>query len=77
MVWTTEEKKEYNRFYYETNRDNIIKKGCQVVICEVCKRKISFNGYNRHLKTKLCVNTSLKNKMIKHRLDASLPDETI
>ena len=68
MVWTQEEKKEYNKEYYTKNKELIIKKGCEVLNCEVCSRKISFNGYNRHLKTKLCINTQDKNKRIKERL---------
>ena len=48
---------------------NIIEKACNKLKCELCGRNITLNGYNRHQKTKLCLNTQEKNKYINSRLE--------
>lgn len=67
MTWNQEEKKSYNQEYYKINKEAIIAKGCLKVKCSLCGRDISSNGYNRHMKTKLCTNTQQKNKYILER----------
>ena len=68
-LMTKEERKEYNKKYYNDNKKNIIEKACNKLKCELCGRNITLNGYNRHQKTKLCLNTQEKNKYINSRLE--------
>ena len=68
-VMTKEERKEYNKKYYNDNKKNIIEKACNKLKCELCNREITLNGYKRHTSTKLCKNTQEKNKYIASRLE--------
>lgn len=65
---TKEERIEYNKKYYNDNKKIIIEKASQKITCNLCKRIVIKNSYDKHLKSKLCVNTQNKNKYIQDRL---------
>ena len=52
----SEERKNYNKTYYQTKRDQILKKACEKVECEFCHRIVIKNNILKHQKTKLCKN---------------------
>ena len=45
MPMTSEERKLYNKTYYQTNRDNALKKACVRVTCPCCDRIITKIDY--------------------------------
>ena len=52
----SEQRKNYNKNYYQSNRDKILKKACEKITCEFCHRKVIFNNLLKHQKTELCKN---------------------
>jgi hypothetical protein len=40
-----EQRKEYNKKYYETNKSKIIEKATTKIECEFCKRSVIKNNY--------------------------------
>ncbi len=65
---TPEERKEYNKKYYTSNKTTIINKACEKIACEICGRKVIRNNLIKHYKSNLCKNKQDLNKMIKDRL---------
>ena len=55
----SEERKNYNKTYYQTKRDQILKKACEKVECEFCHRIVIKNNILKHQKTKLCKNQEM------------------
>lgn len=53
-----EEQKNYNKTYYEKNKDIIIEKACKKVQCEFCLRTVIKNNLLNHYKSKLCLRKS-------------------
>ena len=51
-----EDRKNYNKTYYQSNRDKILKKACEKITCEFCQRKVISNNLLKHQKTDLCKN---------------------
>lgn len=49
-----EERKEYNKRYYENNKEQIIKKACEKVECKFCKRKVIANSLLKHITLPIC-----------------------
>jgi len=47
-------KKLYNKAYYEKNKETIIKNLCKKVECPICKKKISFNQFKKHINRPIC-----------------------
>ena len=52
----SEQRKNYNKNYYQSNRDKILKKACEKITCEFCHRKVISNNLLKHQKTELCKN---------------------
>ena len=69
MPMTSEERKLYNKTYYQTNRDNALKKACVRVTCPCCDRIITKNRLSAHLKTDLCQRTQQTENYINVRLN--------
>ena len=69
MPMTPEERKLYNQTYYQTNRENALKKACQRVICPCCDRQITKNRLTAHLKTDLCQRTQQTENYINDRIN--------
>ncbi len=64
----TESRKEYNRIYYELNKDRILNNMCEKTTCQLCgKRLIKANLY-RHQETAICLKTQERNSKIEQRL---------
>ena len=51
----SEERKEYNKKYYDVNRTEIKTKLCQKVTCNLCGRCVIYNNIGKHKLTKLCL----------------------
>lgn len=51
-----EMRKNYNKSYYQTNRNKILQKACTKMTCEFCQRKVISNNLLKHQKTALCKN---------------------
>jgi hypothetical protein len=54
MPMTNEERKEYNKIYYNKYKDVILEKALRKVKCEFCERNVIYNNYNKHIKTSIC-----------------------
>jgi len=64
---TPEERKEYNKTYYTTNRKVILEKACNKEKCQFCDRMVSKYRMYNHIKTDLCINTQDRKKLIQER----------
>jgi hypothetical protein len=78
MPMTPEERKEYNKTYYENNKVKIIQKGCEKMKCPFCERIIIKNNLLKHSKLEICqrkqqenINTLSRLNYIKYPLETS------
>ena len=53
-----EQRKEYNRKYYETHKETIIKTACEKIFCDKCGRSVIRNNIKSHQKSKICARHS-------------------
>jgi len=53
----SEERQNYNKTYYATNKTKILNIACAKVQCEFCKRIVIKNNIQKHKLSKLCKNT--------------------
>jgi hypothetical protein len=51
---------EYNKMYYDKNKQRILEKMQEKTVCEICNSSVSKSHMNRHLKTKKCQLIQLK-----------------
>lgn len=58
----TEERKIYNKKYYETNKSKIISKALTKITCEFCGRSVINNNINKHQKSSICKRKTEQNK---------------
>ena len=63
--WYRRKEKEYNKEYYQKNKNKLLADQKIKVSCPKCCRSVIKSNLNKHLKTKLCVNTQELNKFIK------------
>ena len=49
-----EMRKNYNKQYYENNKDKILEKLTSKVNCEFCNRKVSYANLNKHYTLPIC-----------------------
>ncbi len=49
-----EQRKIYNKKYYDTNKAKIIEKATTKVECEFCKRSVIHNNILKHYKSEIC-----------------------
>lgn len=49
-----DERIEYNRKYYEKNKEKILKKALTKIECEFCKRQVISNIYLKHTQLPIC-----------------------
>ena len=54
---TPEERKEYNRRYYERNRTKLLTKACEKITCEFCGRQVIKINIKQHYKLPICQRT--------------------
>jgi hypothetical protein len=59
--------KNYNKNYYETNKDKILEKLTSKITCEICNRTVSYNNYNKHITLPICQRTKSRNDFIESR----------
>ena len=50
-----EERKEYNKIYYGSKKEDLLKKSSKLDTCEFCSRCISHSHMSLHKKTTLCL----------------------
>jgi len=55
-------RKDYNKKYYEKNKEQIIKYICEKKECSLCGKNIARKTMKNHQKTNLCKKICLKNK---------------
>jgi hypothetical protein len=78
----SEQRKEYNKVYYEKNKDVIKSKVLKKVTCPLCNRQVNHQNLQRHQQTKLCLSrrcllTSEGAGQTKPKLDTDIkPDLT-
>ena len=63
--WYRRKEKQYNQEYYQKNKIKLLADQKIKVFCPKCNRSVIKSNLNKHLKTKLCVNTQELNKFIK------------
>jgi hypothetical protein len=68
MPLTQEERKNYNKTYYQTNKQKALEKASIRVTCVCCDRIVSKNRLLAHMKTDLCKRTQLTENYINDRL---------
>ena len=68
MPMNSDDRKNYNKNYYQTNRINALNKACTPVTCPCCLRVVTRNRLTVHLKTKLCQKTQKNTDFINNRL---------
>lgn len=61
----SDKNKEYQKEYYKNNKQALLDKANEKVICEYCNRKVSKCRLIKHHKTTLCMNTQARN--IEHK----------
>jgi hypothetical protein len=71
-MMTPEERKEYNKKYYEENKDKIIKKACEKVECPFCKRQVISNNLLKHFNLPIC---RRKTQLLQQLTARALEDE--
>lgn len=54
MDTITSKRQAYNKYYYEINKENILKKACEKVKCEFCHRTVIKNNLLSHYKSEIC-----------------------
>lgn len=64
---TPDERKVYNKTYYESKKQEIIKSGCDRVKCEFCLKIVSKNRLLNHYKTVNCSNRIKLNKLMESK----------
>ena len=62
-----ENRKLYNKQYYENNKDKILEKLTSKVNCEFCNRQVSYENLNKHYTLPICERTQVKNNYIAQR----------
>ena len=62
-----ENRKLYNKQYYENNKNKILEKLTSKVNCEFCNRKVSYANLNKHYTLAICERTQAKIKYISTR----------
>ena len=62
-----ETRKNYNKQYYEKNKNKILEKLTSKVNCEFCNRQVSFANLQKHYVLPICKATQLKNNYISER----------
>ena len=72
---TPEDRKEYNKIYYQQNKELALKKACSRVSCPCCGRIITKNRLLNHLKTDLCRRTQLNENYINDRLNLTIEEK--
>ncbi len=55
-------KSDYNRTYYEKNKDRIIQQGCKKVICDLCEKTLTINHIKDHKNGTQCKKRQQRNK---------------
>lgn len=53
MINTTK-RQDYNKYYYESNKDEILRKACEKIQCEFCHRTVIKNNLLSHYKSDIC-----------------------
>jgi hypothetical protein len=51
---TTSKRQNYNKFYYQDNKEAILKKACEKIQCEFCHRTVIKNNIISHYKSEIC-----------------------
>ena len=68
MPLNSDERKNYNKKYYNKNRVIALNKACTPVNCPCCNRVVTKNRLTEHLKTKLCLKTQKNTNFINSRI---------
>jgi hypothetical protein len=69
---TPDQRKDYNKNYYQQNKELALKKACARVACPCCGRIITKNRLLSHMKTDLCKRTQLNENYINDRLHLTI-----
>ena len=64
--------KEYNKTYYEKNKEKTIAKQSLTVECPECKAKVQNWNMSKHKKTKTHLLTKQLNELLKEKIDLKI-----
>ena len=51
----SENRKQYNKQYYEKNREALLQKGSKDEKCELCGRIVRYQNIQKHMKSNICI----------------------
>ena len=68
MTLTPEQRQDYNKAYYQANKQKALEKASIRVTCVCCDRIVSKNRLLAHMKTDLCKRTQQTENYINDRL---------
>ena len=68
MTLTPEQRQDYNKNYYQANKQKALQKASIRVTCVCCDRIVSKNRLLSHMKTDLCLRTQQTENYINDRL---------
>ena len=64
-----EARREYNKVYYELNKERILNNMCEKTICQLCGRKVIRSNMIRHQDSTICSRTQERNVKLQERLN--------
>ena len=64
---TTTKRQNYNKFYYENNKEEILRKACEKIQCEFCHRTVIKNNILSHYRSEICRRKSVLIKDLDER----------
>jgi hypothetical protein len=64
-----EARREYNKVYYELNKERILNNMCEKTICQLCNRKVIRSNMIRHQDSTICSRTQERNAKLQERLN--------
>ena len=64
-----EARREYNKVYYELNKERILNNMCEKTLCQLCNRKVIRSNMIRHQDSNICSRTQERNAKLQERLN--------
>lgn len=64
-----EARREYNKVYYELNKERILNNMCEKTVCQLCGRKVIKSNLIRHRDSTICSRTQERNVKLQERLN--------
>lgn len=62
-------RKEYNKMYYQKNKEQILERACKKMQCEFCQRSVIAYNFQKHQNTDICRRRQQQSHERKKRLN--------